>query len=215
MARMTQLEQIFAEGVHKLPDIKVFLDRKVEEYNRPSFIENDPISIPHRFARKQDREIAAFFAAILAWGQRKTIINKCTELLARMDGQPYDFVRNHQEIDRSETVARLQAPDVQRYGFAVLHQFFPRTLCAVRLLRGSLFATNRQQGVPGGIFRIVPIASRDRYVFFLKLFFGQFGAFQFRGRTDAESFPDVFFQSAGCTLAYTEAYQFADAKLCL
>jgi TIGR02757 family protein len=96
---MTQLEQIFAEGVHKLPDIKVFLDRKVEEYNRPSFIENDPISIPHRFARKQDREIAAFFAAILAWGQRKTIINKCTELLARMDGQPYDFVRNHQEID--------------------------------------------------------------------------------------------------------------------
>jgi len=35
----------------------------------------------------------------LAWGQRKTIINKCTELLARMDGQPFDFVRNHQDGD--------------------------------------------------------------------------------------------------------------------
>lgn len=79
--------------------MKDFLDRKVEEYNRPSFIENDPICIPHRFERKQDKEIAAFFAAVLAWGQRKTIINKCTELLARMDGAPFDFVKNHREQD--------------------------------------------------------------------------------------------------------------------
>lgn len=96
---MIRMERIFADGIYGPPDIKEFLDRKVEEYNRPSFIESDPISIPHRFAYKQDREIAAFFAAILAWGQRKTIINKCTELLARMDGQPFDFVRNHRETD--------------------------------------------------------------------------------------------------------------------
>jgi len=90
-------ERIFADGHTDM--IKDFLDRKAEEYNRPSFIENDPICIPHRFERKQDREIAAFFAAILAWGQRKTIINKCTELLARMDGAPFDFIRNHRETD--------------------------------------------------------------------------------------------------------------------
>lgn len=94
-----RMEQIFGNGVYKLPDIKAFLDRKVDEYNRRSFIENDPISIPHRFTCREDQEIAAFFAAILAWGQRKTIINKCTELLARMDGQPFDFVRNHRETD--------------------------------------------------------------------------------------------------------------------
>src|SRR3546814_842736 len=40
-----------------------------------------------------------FFAAVLAWGQRKTIINKCTELIDRMDGVPYDFVKNHEEND--------------------------------------------------------------------------------------------------------------------
>jgi uncharacterized protein (TIGR02757 family) len=78
----------------------VFLDAKVRQYNRPGFIEADPISIPHRFSRLQDIEISGFWAAMLAWGQRRTILNKCDELLARMDGAPYDFVRHHQEHDR-------------------------------------------------------------------------------------------------------------------
>mgnify|MGYP003577842139 CR=1 FL=1 len=79
--------------------LKDFLDRKVEEYNRPDFISNDPISIPHQFTEKQDIEIMGFFASILAWGQRKTIINKCNELIERMDGSPYDFIVNHGDED--------------------------------------------------------------------------------------------------------------------
>ncbi len=79
--------------------IKYFLDEKVALYNRPNFIELDPISIPHRFTKKQDIEIAGFFAAILAWGQRKTILNKCSELLACMDNSPHDFMVNHTERD--------------------------------------------------------------------------------------------------------------------
>lgn len=80
-------------------NIKNFLDEKVDFYNRPQFVENDPICIPHRFSKKQDIEIAGFFAAIFAWGQRKTIINKCIELNNRMDNSPYDFILNHQESD--------------------------------------------------------------------------------------------------------------------
>lgn len=80
-------------------NLKAFLDSKVEQYNRPEFIPNDPIVIPHQFSKKQDIEIMGFFAAVLAWGQRKTIINKCNELISRMDGSPYDFVRYHKEAD--------------------------------------------------------------------------------------------------------------------
>ena len=80
-------------------NLKAFLDSKVEQYNRPEFIKNDPIVIPHQFSVKQDIEIMGFFASILAWGQRKTIINKCIELIDRMDGAPYDFIINHQESD--------------------------------------------------------------------------------------------------------------------
>ncbi|RZK42146.1 MAG: TIGR02757 family protein [Pedobacter sp.] len=80
-------------------ELKAFLDLKVEQYNQPSFIVNDPICIPHQFSQKQDIEIAAFFAAILAWGQRKTIINKCNELFDRMDREPYQFMLHHSDED--------------------------------------------------------------------------------------------------------------------
>lgn len=80
-------------------DLKDFLDKKVEEYNQPNFIPNDPIVIPHQFSAKQDIEIMGFLASIMAWGQRKTIINKCKELIDRMDGSPYDYIMNHKEQD--------------------------------------------------------------------------------------------------------------------
>lgn len=80
-------------------ELKTFLDEKFEEFNQPGFIADDPICIPHRFSKVQDIEIAGFFAAILAWGQRKTIINKCTELLAMMGNAPHDFIKNHSEED--------------------------------------------------------------------------------------------------------------------
>lgn len=81
------------------PDLKLFLDEKVEEYNQPFFIEEDPVSIPHAFSKQQDIEIAGFFAAVLAWGQRKTIISKCRELFQLMDDAPHAFMLGHTEKD--------------------------------------------------------------------------------------------------------------------
>lgn len=81
------------------PSLKQFLDRKVAEYNQPSFITKDPVSIPHRFSKVQDIEIAGLFAALFAWGNRSSIINSCTLLLTAMDNAPYDFVRQHEPSD--------------------------------------------------------------------------------------------------------------------
>ena len=80
-------------------DLKEFLDKKVIEYNKLSFIKEDPVSIPHLFSKKQDIEIGGFFAAIFAWGIRKTIINKSKELLERMDNAPHDFCLHHSDED--------------------------------------------------------------------------------------------------------------------
>ncbi|MDB5087930.1 MAG: hypothetical protein JWR09_1924 [Mucilaginibacter sp.] len=82
-----------------IDNIQVFLDSKVIQYNRPEFIPNDPVSIPHMFTQQQDIDIMGLWAAVLAWGQRVTIINKCKELITLMDGAPYDFIMNHQELD--------------------------------------------------------------------------------------------------------------------
>ncbi len=74
--------------------LKQFLDTKVSLYNQPAFIKDDPICIPHLFTKKQDIEIAGFFASIFAWGNRTTIINKSKELLQLMDNAPYNFCMN-------------------------------------------------------------------------------------------------------------------------
>jgi uncharacterized protein (TIGR02757 family) len=78
-------------------DLKKFLDQKVKEYNRPAFIAADPISVPHRFTKKQDIEIAGLFAAVFAWGNRTTIINKTTELMLLMNNAPHEFIIHHKE----------------------------------------------------------------------------------------------------------------------
>ncbi|MDN5201405.1 TIGR02757 family protein [Fulvivirgaceae bacterium BMA10] len=83
----------------EISHLKEYLDSKVEEFNEPGFIPYDPVSIPHQYRKKQDIEISGFIAATLAWGQRKTIINKCKELFAYMDNAPYDFILNHKEKD--------------------------------------------------------------------------------------------------------------------
>lgn len=84
---------------NEINSLRDFLERKVLEYNQPSFIPNDPISIPHQYSRRQDIEIAGFFAAILAWGNRTTIIRKCQELVDLMDHAPFEFIISHQESD--------------------------------------------------------------------------------------------------------------------
>ena len=87
------------QAADELQRLKIFLDKKVNEYNRPSFIKDDPICIPHLFSKKQDIEIAGFFAAVFAWGNRKTIINKSKELMQLMDNSPYQFCANHASPD--------------------------------------------------------------------------------------------------------------------
>lgn len=83
----------------ELQRLKKLLDEKVRLYNQPSFINGDPISVPHQFTKKQDIEIAGLFAAVLAWGNRTTIINNCNKLMGWMDDAPHDFILNHKDTD--------------------------------------------------------------------------------------------------------------------
>ncbi len=79
--------------------LRDFLENKTNEYNRSSFIKEDPVSVPHLFHSKQDIEIAGFFAAIFSWGNRKTIIQKSTELMGLMSDRPHAFCLEHDETD--------------------------------------------------------------------------------------------------------------------
>lgn len=79
--------------------LKHFLDAKVALYNQPSFIDKDPICIPHAYTKTQDIEISGLFAAVLAWGNRTTIINNCKKLMGWMDNSPHEFILHHKDTD--------------------------------------------------------------------------------------------------------------------
>jgi uncharacterized protein (TIGR02757 family) len=85
--------------------LRAFLDRKVAEYNRPSFIPDDPVSVPHAYSLRQDIEIAGFFAAIFSWGNRTTIIRKSAELMKLMDRSPYQFILHHTDKELKKLLA--------------------------------------------------------------------------------------------------------------
>jgi uncharacterized protein (TIGR02757 family) len=74
--------------------MKDFLEEKTRLYNNRSFIANDPVFIPHLFSKKEDIEIAGFFAATIAWGQRPVIIRNAEKLVALMGMEPFEFVMN-------------------------------------------------------------------------------------------------------------------------
>ena len=82
-----------------LTKAKYQLDSILQNLNPKDFIDNDPISIPHRFKTKEDIEISAFFAAILAWGQRKTIINNGNKLMHWMGEEPHRFILDHSDTE--------------------------------------------------------------------------------------------------------------------
>ncbi len=80
-------------------ELKSFLDRKHDEFNIPDFIAPDPISIPHRFSRKEDIEIAGLLTAIISWGRRDLIIRGAGNLMGMMWNSPYEFVMEAGEED--------------------------------------------------------------------------------------------------------------------
>ena len=113
-------------------ELKDFLNEKSFQYNQKSFIESDPIQVPHVFTKKEDIEIASFLTSIIAWGQRKTIIRNSYKMMEILDNSPHDFILNssEKEIEKLHIVHRTFNPIDFRY--------FIKTLKRIYLSHGGL-----------------------------------------------------------------------------
>lgn len=102
MSKVTSL--ITLPSQMSMTQVKAFLDDRHDRYERSEFVVDDPLLIPRSFAQREDIEISAFFAATIAWGNRRSIINNAIDLMARMDGAPHAFVTgaSDAEISRLE-----------------------------------------------------------------------------------------------------------------
>ncbi|MFC4220353.1 TIGR02757 family protein [Flagellimonas marina] len=139
-------------------ELKDFLDEKVEQYNHPRFLENDPLQVPHLFSKKEDIEISGFLTATIAWGNRKSIINNARKLLGLLDHAPYDFVLNHTPDDLEKL-----APFVHRTFNGLDLQYFLVSLKNIYENHGGLeavFSKNQESD------SLQPAISKFKEVFF-------------------------------------------------
>jgi uncharacterized protein (TIGR02757 family) len=128
-------------------EIRDLLIARHDQYNRPEFILNDPIQVPHSFASKNDIEIAAFLTATLAWGNRVSIIKSANSLMDRMDRAPYEFVLSAESGD----IVRLEGFVHRTFNSEDLSYF----ICALRMIYEDY----------GGLEPVFSSGSRNRGAF--------------------------------------------------
>ncbi|SMC52052.1 TIGR02757 family protein [Cellulophaga tyrosinoxydans] len=142
----------------KKADLKIFLDEKVIEYNRPTFLDADPIQIPHSYTLKEDIEISAFLTATIAWGNRKSIITNAKKMMELLDNSPYDFILNHKKAD----LARFDNFVHRTFNSEDL-KFFIISLKNIYLKHGGLEAIFKKNSINNSM---QPAISEFKNVFF-------------------------------------------------
>ena len=113
--------------------LKALLDAKAQQYNRPEFIADDPISFPHSFTRKEDVEIVALLASIIAWGNRKMILRSGNRMFHEiMHSCPYDYVMSGEWENLDDRM------NIHRTLFAADFKYICRGLRSVYAEHGSM-----------------------------------------------------------------------------
>ena len=79
-------------------DLIDFLNQKAIQYETPEYLNSDPLGLVHQFKDKKDIEISGLIIALIAWGNRKSIIKSGENLLKIMDYRPYDFIMDYENI---------------------------------------------------------------------------------------------------------------------
>ena len=125
-----------------------YLNRLVEKYETETFITSDPVSIPHGFDDPRDQEVIGFYAALLAWGRRDTILTKLESLCDRMAYRPYHFVASF-DVDR----------DGRRLSDFVHRTFQPSD--GIWLTRLLSLALRKHGSLNAAFVRHLPDGSRD------------------------------------------------------
>lgn len=92
--------------IRALEALKVFLEEAVVRFSGPEFLKQDPVCIPHSFSEKEDREISGFLTALIAWGNRASILNSARRLTDYMEGEPFRFVI-HRAFERKPFPCRV------------------------------------------------------------------------------------------------------------
>ena len=89
-------------------------------YNVRSFVNNDPVQFVHKFKDTRDIEVAGLLVSWISWCNRKAIISKGKELMAIMQGRPYDFLM----YEEHKRFKGKQERIYRTFSYAVFYKLF-------------------------------------------------------------------------------------------
>ena len=114
----------------RLDQLKQLLDGIFDQYHRPEYLGSDPLLMVHRFSAPEDREIAALFAALLAYGNVKQINASLDRLFTAMEWQPRRFIEQFSWPDASAALRGFKHRFADEYDILclswLLHQALAR-----------------------------------------------------------------------------------------
>ncbi len=87
---MGEIRQRLSQSIDEL---RRSLQKLYREFG-PEFLETDPLKFPHRYSSPQDREVVAFLAATLAFGNVQAIFSTVERLLVLLGDSPYRCILN-------------------------------------------------------------------------------------------------------------------------
>jgi uncharacterized protein (TIGR02757 family) len=130
--------------------VKEILQKKLQEYYRPEFIETDPVCIPHLFEAKEDIEISGFLTATISWGNRKAIIQSANRLMQLMDFSPFKFVMQHTRNDIKK-IKQFYYRTFQPDDVIFFFRFLRRAYAEYGSLENAFFPEGSKQLVEDGL----------------------------------------------------------------
>ena len=84
-----------------------------------NFLDSDPVRFPHRYPNRDDREVAAFIAALLAFGNARSIGKSLSRVFSWMGPSPSGFLEGlasgRGPVLRGTVHRWIRGPDLRRF----------------------------------------------------------------------------------------------------
>ncbi len=88
-----QAQHLATKTSRSVSESKIFFDELLTRYNRRDFLHSDPIQFPHRYNDPKDQEVAAFIAALFAYGSVNLIARAVETILKPLGESPAKALR--------------------------------------------------------------------------------------------------------------------------
>jgi uncharacterized protein (TIGR02757 family) len=91
-----------------MSNLKKQLEKIYSQYNQRKYVDPDPLLFLYDYNKKQNREIAGFIAASLAYGRVEQIVKIVATVLEKLKPTPHDYLKSQKQKDIEKDFKNFQ-----------------------------------------------------------------------------------------------------------